>query len=272
MIPIYSIVGNKPVRHKSIPILSNMPRVTFLLAGTSLKTMSPPKNIISTPKCWTFISPTVYCIRFVIILWALQQVWPSNLIGDYLMCLAIANKDNCHFRFWNQSWDTKFEGVKVKILLFSSSGHIGRPNYIINNWALISVYILSTKWTLAITHATLNMFLPTSLAIVYHSNIGSVCLRSNHERKTTMSSPKSRCDKCTIRARFHVLVSVHFLKNKWVEGWKKGGAMWPSPSSKGWYPTWMGVPHYMLCKNGRQRTNNPHSQEKDMCWLESSSD
>ena len=48
----------------------------------------------------------------------------------------------------------------------------------------------------------------------------------------------------------HVPVPVHFLKNKWVDGWKNGGVMCPSPSPKDQYITWMGVPHY----TGRRRT------------------
>ena len=74
-----------------------------------------------------------------------------------------------------------------------------------------------------------------------------------------------------LRARFHVLLPVHFLKNKWVDGWKRDGAMCPPPSPKDWYPTWMGMPHYMLCKDGHQKTGGPKGQE-DMCRLESSSD
>ena len=53
-----------------------------------------------------------------------------------------------------------------------------------------------------------------------------------------------------LRARFHVSVMVHLKINKWVEGWKKGGDLCPSPLPKDRYPTWMGVPHHMLCKNG----------------------
>ena len=53
---------------------------------------------------------------------------------------------------------------------------------------------------------------------------------------------------------------------------KKSGVMCSSPSAKDWYPSWMGVPHYVLCKNRRQRTGGPNCQEKDICRLESSGD
>ena len=48
--------------------------------------------------------------------------------------------------------------------------------------------------------------------------------------------------------------------------------MCPSLSPKNWYPTWMGVPHSMLCKDWCQRTGGPNDHKKDMCRLESSGD
>jgi hypothetical protein len=48
--------------------------------------------------------------------------------------------------------------------------------------------------------------------------------------------------------------------------------MCPSLLPKDQYPTWMGVPHFVLCKDGCQRTGSPNGHKKDMCWLESFGD
>ena len=53
---------------------------------------------------------------------------------------------------------------------------------------------------------------------------------------------------------------------------KEGGVMCPSLSPKDRYPPWMEVPHFVLCKNGCQRTGNLNGHNKDMCRLESSGD
>ena len=53
----------------------------------------------------------------------------------------------------------------------------------------------------------------------------------------------------------------------------KGWCHVPTPSSpKDRYPPWMGGLHCTLCKDWCQRTGGPNGQEKDVCWLESSSD
>ena len=46
--------------------------------------------------------------------------------------------------------------------------------------------------------------------------------------------------------------------------------MCPSFSPKDRYPPWMGVPHFVLCKNGCQRTGGPNCHKEDMCQLKSS--
>ena len=48
--------------------------------------------------------------------------------------------------------------------------------------------------------------------------------------------------------------------------------MCPSLSPKDQFLPWMGVPHFVLCKNGCQRTSGPNGNKKDMCRLESSGD
>ena len=51
---------------------------------------------------------------------------------------------------------------------------------------------------------------------------------------------------------------------------------WSAPvtwlSTKNRYPTWMGVPHIVLCTNGWQRMGGPNNHKKNMCRLESSGD
>ena len=63
-----------------------------------------------------------------------------------------------------------------------------------------------------------------------------------------------------------------FFLKKWVGRWKEGGAMCPSLSPKDRYASRMGVPHFVLCKNGCQRAGGPNGNEKDMCWLASYGD
>ena len=46
----------------------------------------------------------------------------------------------------------------------------------------------------------------------------------------------------------------------------------PIPLTQGPVPPWMGVPLFVLCKNGCQWTGGPNGNEKDMCRLESYSD
>ena len=48
--------------------------------------------------------------------------------------------------------------------------------------------------------------------------------------------------------------------------------MCPCLSPKDRYLSWMGVPHFVLCKNGCQRTGGRNGHKKDMCRLESSDD
>ena len=48
--------------------------------------------------------------------------------------------------------------------------------------------------------------------------------------------------------------------------------MCPSLSPKDRYPPRMGVPHFVLCKNGCQRIGGPNGNEKDTCRLESYGD
>ena len=80
-------------------------------------------------------------------------------------------------------------------------------------------------------------------------------------------------NECTLlRVKFHVPVPVRFFWKKWVGRWKEGGAMCPSLAPKYRYPPWMGVPHFVLCKNGSQRTSGSNNNKKDMCQLESYGD
>ena len=48
--------------------------------------------------------------------------------------------------------------------------------------------------------------------------------------------------------------------------------MCPSLSPKDQYTLWIGVPRFVLCKNGCQRTNGPNGNKKDMCRLKSYGD
>jgi hypothetical protein len=48
--------------------------------------------------------------------------------------------------------------------------------------------------------------------------------------------------------------------------------MCPSLSPKDQHPLWMGVPLFVLCKNGCQRTGGPNGNEKNMCRLENYGD
>ena len=54
--------------------------------------------------------------------------------------------------------------------------------------------------------------------------------------------------------------------------WTRPKCHVPIPLTQGLVPTWMGVPHFVLCKDGCQRTGGSNIHKKEMCQLESSSD
>jgi hypothetical protein len=77
----------------------------------------------------------------------------------------------------------------------------------------------------------------------------------------------------TLRAKFHACTGPGpFFE---VNGWASEKGVVPCAhllSPKDWYPPWMGVPLFVLCKNGCQRIGGTNGNEKDKCRLESYGD